>query len=149
MKYLDEEIVKRKQDEKRKEFYDLRTGMYVKERLIQFKRAYLEETDVTIALPVDFVTMPESIKKIKYPVESRPSLVKTSLDTSVNFSFTRTAQGMRENQLPMASKQMRMIIQRMNPARPCFKNRAELCYFNKIAIAAIWTKARNEASSLS
>ena len=33
--------------------------------------------------------------------------------------------------------------------RPCFKNRAELCYFNKIAIAAIWTKARNEASSLS
>ena len=33
--------------------------------------------------------------------------------------------------------------------RPCFENRAELCYFNKITIAAIWTKARNEASSLS
>ncbi len=130
MKYLDEEIVKRKQDEKRKEFYDLRTGMYVKERLIQFKRAYLEETDVTIALPVDFVTMPESIKKIKYPVESRPSLVKTSLDTSVNFSFTRTAQGMRENQLPMASKQMRMIIQRMNPANIFFEEGQDVTDFS-------------------
>ena len=33
--------------------------------------------------------------------------------------------------------------------RPCLKNDTALYYFNKMAIAAIWTNARNEMSSLS
>ena len=33
--------------------------------------------------------------------------------------------------------------------RPCFKNDKAMCYFNKIAIAAIWMNAKNEESSLS
>lgn len=129
MKYLDEEIIKRKQGEKRKEFYNLQTGMYVKESLIQFKRVYLEEIGVTITLPINFVTMPDSIKKVKYPVESRPSLVKTSLDTGVNFTFTRVFQRLGEKQLSLASKQMRMIIQRIDPANIFFEEGQEVTDF--------------------
>ena len=33
--------------------------------------------------------------------------------------------------------------------RPCLKNTIVLCYFNKMAIAAIYTNAKNEMSSLS
>ena len=37
----------------------------------------------------------------------------------------------------------------LRPIRPCLKNTIVLCYFNKMAIAAIYTNAKNETSSLS
>ena len=33
--------------------------------------------------------------------------------------------------------------------RPCLKNDKAMCYFNKMAIAAMWTNAKNDVSSLS
>ena len=37
----------------------------------------------------------------------------------------------------------------LSQIRPCLKNNNALCYINKMAIAAIWTNAKNEAPSLS
>ncbi|MFI3212241.1 MAG: hypothetical protein R3Y24_02770 [Eubacteriales bacterium] len=134
MSYIDEEIIKLQRIEERKKYYNLDTGIYIDDVLTEFEKTYIEELDITITLPTTFVTLPESMKKIKYPVETRPALIKTSLDTSVNFTFSIMPVEIKKEQLPLALKQMKMIIQKLNPANTCYEEKVEKTdYFFDIA----------------
>lgn len=69
---------------------------------------------MSILLPKSFIDLPDSMKKIKYPSEQRPHIIKISLDTSVNFRFSLLP--IRNEQTKDAVKQFKTALKRVNPA---------------------------------
>lgn len=116
MEYLDEEVLKFRKSVKKEKYNSLETGMYIKDELIHFKEAVLFDGRMRIMLPDTFVDMPSSIVKVKYPSEQRPQIIKTSLDTTVNFTFSLFSQEFEEKHIKSAIEQFREIIRKVNPA---------------------------------
>lgn len=54
---------------------------------------------VDILMPKSFVIMPEDMAKLKYPLETRPSLIYTNEDGTVNMAFTHSSSKIKENQI--------------------------------------------------
>ena len=88
-------------------------------------------------LPTTFVTMPQSMVRVKYQSENRPQIIKTSLDTSVNFTFSLVPQEVRPEQLRSLVSQLKAVIQRMNPANTFYDMKEEqtasqipICWFD-------------------
>ncbi len=116
MDYLDEEIIKMRRAEKNEEFKDIRKGVYIKDVFTEFERVEVFEKKLNILLPQSFVTMPEPMAKVKYPSEQRPQVIKTSLDTSVNFGFSLLNMPLKEEQMKETLNYFKRAFKNMNPA---------------------------------
>ena len=137
MDYLDEQILELKRQQKKEKYQSLETGFYIRDELLEFERMLLEPMDLSIMLPATFVTMPQSMVRVKYQSESRPQIIKTSLDTSVNFTFSLVPQEVRPEQLRSLVSQLKAVIQRMNPANTFYDMKEEqtasqipVCWFD-------------------
>jgi len=136
MAYLDEELLALKRQEKRAKYSTLETGIYIKEELIEFEPRDIPELNINVTLPKTFVRMPASIAKIKYPAETRPQLIFTSLDTTVNFSFSVFPQNVPLDQVKRIAEQMKAMLKKVNPANLFYELKEELsenralCWFN-------------------
>lgn len=116
MEYLDEEVLKFRKHLKRDAYNSIEDGVYIGDEIVQFKEVMLFDGKVKIMLPDTFVDMPSSIVKLKYPSEQRPQIIKTSLDTAVNFTFSLFNQKFEESQIKRGIEQCREIIRKINPA---------------------------------
>lgn len=114
--FFDEKILEYRRQSRKTEFSTLETGMYIKNEKITFSEVGLFNNQVVIMLPDSFVDMPIGYAKIKYPSEQRPQIIKTSLDTSVNFAFNLFNMEIDDSQIQDATKQFKDIIARVNPA---------------------------------
>ena len=85
--FFDEKILEYRRRARKEKFSSLETGMYIKDELVTFSEIPLFNDQFTIMLPDSFVDMPSEIAKIKYPSEQRPQIIKTSMDTTINFAF--------------------------------------------------------------
>ena len=47
-----------------------RNGFYIRDELLEFERVLLEPMDLSIMLPTTFVTMPQSMVRVKYQSEN-------------------------------------------------------------------------------
>lgn len=115
-KYLDETILEMKSLKYKEENIHIENGVYIKNEYIEFEEIKLFEESMSIFLPKSFIDLPESMKKIKYPSEQRPQIIKTSLDTSVNFGFSLLPLPIRNEQTKDAIKQFKTVLKRVNPA---------------------------------
>lgn len=70
MDYLDEQILELKRQQKKEKYQSLETGFYIRDELLEFERVLLEPMDLSIMLPTTFVTMPQSMVRVKYQSES-------------------------------------------------------------------------------
>lgn len=115
--YIDEEILELRELQKKQKYALLETGMYIDHEVIEFDRVSLFEKKISIMLPKTFVTMPHNMMKIKYQSENRPQLIKTSLDTSVNFYFSYFENvTINENEVGIAIRQAHDALKKTNPA---------------------------------
>lgn len=87
MKYLDEEIIKKREELKKAKYNNLETGYYVGGRIINFSREELFDL-FSIYLPESMGIMPPELARIKYTSEFRPKVIMTTLDLSVNLGFS-------------------------------------------------------------
>ena len=87
MSYLDEEILKKREENKKKKYCSLEEGIYMDGRILSFSRREILET-FSVVLPDSMKEMPEIYAKIKYPSEFRPQIILTTVDLSVNMGFT-------------------------------------------------------------
>ena len=83
---------------------------------VTFSEIKLFNNAFAITLPDFLVDMPLSIAKIKYPSEQRPQIIKTSMDTTVNFAFNLFNMVTNDEQITDATKQFKNVIARVNPA---------------------------------
>lgn len=67
-------------------------------------------------LPDTFVDMPVNLAKLKYMSEQRPQIIKTSLDTTVNFTFSLYDIQLSEKNIDSTIHQFKELIQKVNPA---------------------------------
>ena len=136
MLYIDKELLTLKRQEKREKYSTLETGIYIKEEVIEFEPRDIPELNINVTLPKPFVRRPTSIAKIKYPAENRPQLIFTSLDTTVNFSFSVFPQNVPLDQVKRIAEQMRAMLKKVNPANIFYELKEErsdnqaLCWFN-------------------
>ena len=134
--YIDKEYLALKRKAQKDQYNSFDTGFLICEDIVQFDRLEIPEMKVSIMQPTSFVNMPSSIARAKYPSESRPKLIRTSLDTIVNFTFNVLPQAVRYEKVRSVTEQLKAMIQRLNPANVFYELREEkidgvpLCWFN-------------------
>lgn len=116
MDFLDEEILEFKKSIKKNKFNTLESGMYIKDEIVHFTETEILGGKATIMLPDDFVDMPSNLAKIKYPSEQRPQIIKTSLDTGTNFTFSLFEIEFQPKWIKSSINQFKDLIQKVNPA---------------------------------
>nr|WP_317358984.1 hypothetical protein [uncultured Tyzzerella sp.] len=114
--FLDEKILEMKNIKNKLENTNIKNGVYIKEEFVKFEEFKLFNNSMSVFLPNSFIDLPENMKKVKYPSEHRPQIIKTSLDTSVNFCFSLLPLPIKNEQTKEAIKQFKTIIKRVNPA---------------------------------
>ena len=115
--FLDEKILELKREKEKIKNNDIiQGGVYIKEDFVEFEEVKLFNDSMSILLPKSFIDLPENMKKIKYPSESRPQIIKTSIDTSTNFCFSLLSMPIKNEQTKDAAKQFKTILKRVNPS---------------------------------
>ncbi len=115
-KYLDETILEIKRQKDKEENINIEEGVYIKNEYVEFEEIKLFDESMGILLPKSFIDLPDTMKKIKYPSEQRPQIIKTSLDTSVNFGFSLLPLPIRNEQTKNAIKQFKIVLKKVNPS---------------------------------
>lgn len=112
----DEMIIQLKKEVRNQQFMDIETtGIYVHDKLIQFGKQQLFGKQLSVWIPVEFIDMPEAIRLMKYPSVERPQVIKTSLDTTVNFSFKRVDEKVGRERIEELAGLLKQVLKSANP----------------------------------
>lgn len=121
---LDETILKLKFERKKQENSNIETGVYIKDIFTEFTPVEVLKK-FTVLLPSDFVTMPASIAKIKYPAQQRPQCIKTNLETSTNFAISLFDFKMNEKHLDKEAQSLKQVLKKTNPSMEFYEQGIE------------------------
>ena len=116
MNNYDKQILEARQEEERRRYTTLETGIYVDDELITFAQTTLPDTRIQLYLPEQFVTMPDQVRDMKYPSRNAPDFIVTSLDTTVNFGFNVLPVRLEEGDTKVMSIQFQEALQNVNPS---------------------------------
>lgn len=133
MVYIDEEILKKREEQKKLKYTTLEKGIYLDGKLIKFERRNLL-SEISVLVPETMIPMPEEYARIKYPSEFRPQVILTTMDLSVNLGFTVFPEQIVVRDIKKMAEQMQAAIHRSNPdyrINPC-EDLAETqgCFFS-------------------
>lgn len=95
-------------------------GYIVKEFQYDFMRMKLFQGSMSIMLPIVFQDMDENIKRLKYPCEQRPQIIKTSDDGKINFTFSYVDVKVTINMLSQIRGQLKHVVKSMQPSTMFF-----------------------------
>ena len=116
MNNYDKQILEARQEEERRRYTTLETGIYVDDELITFAQTTLPDTRIQLYLPEQFVTMPDQVRDMKYPSRNAPDFIVTSLDTTVNFGFNVLPVRLEEGDTKAMSIQFQEALRNINPS---------------------------------
>lgn len=123
--YKDETIAKLKTEIFKRNYASIyEDGVYINNRLMKFVPRSIGAW-AAMYLPEEFIEMPEEIQRMKYPSESRPQMIYTSLDTTVNFAFNMVRQEIQPEQAESLADQLMEVIGRANPAAVFYREENE------------------------
>ncbi len=113
MTYIDELILKKREQAKAEKYSTLEEGMYLDGKMVHFERKELLNA-LSIMLPDSWKQMPEEYARVKYPSEFRPQIIITTADLSVNLGFTAFPTEIQADDTLMVLERMRAAIHRSN-----------------------------------
>ena len=126
MEYYDEQIVKALHIQRRDTFGSIDEGLYINNELIHFNKTLLFNGRVSVMLPENFVPMLPEIAEIKYFSGKRPDEIYTSLDMSVNFTFTDLGISGNDQDTRLATGLIKQIIKNANPSYEFFEENEDV-----------------------
>ena len=126
MEYYDEQIVKALHIQRRDTFGSIDEGLYINNELIHFNKTLLFNGRVSVMLPENFVPMLPEIAEIKYFSGKRPDEIYTSLDMSVNFTFTDLGISGNDEDTRLAAGLIKQIIRNVNPGYEFFEENEDI-----------------------
>lgn len=126
MEFLDEALVKIRRAQKEQAHASIETGIYFNNELLTFSRREYHELGISILLPESYAIMPSSMARVKYPSETRPELILTSMDTTVNFTFSLIEEDMQPEQLKETADYLAAVLRRINPANIFYEANEEI-----------------------
>ena len=118
MEYYDEQIVKALHIQRRDTFGSIDEGLYINNELIHFNKTLLFNGRVSVMLP--------EIAEIKYFSGKRPDEIYTSLDMSVNFTFTDLGISGNDEDTRLAVGLIKQIIRNANPGYEFFEENEDV-----------------------
>ncbi len=116
MSLNEKDILKMRQEgieEKYHSIYD--SHVFIDRQYIEFAMTDIYPSMVKMMLPKSFVDMPSIIAKQKYPSEYRPTVIKTSLDLSINFAFQYFNEQIPEKEMVNTTRQYYSLLQKCYP----------------------------------
>ena len=116
MDYLDKDILESRKMIRKSKYNTLQTGIYINDEVVQFTAAKILDERAEVMLPDTFVDMPANLARLKYMSEQRPQIIKTSLDTTINFTFSLYGIELQEEEIDSTIHQFKNLIQKVNPA---------------------------------
>lgn len=122
---LDKEIIKLQKEKQKELYHDIADGVYIKEVLTKFERRSFFADKMSLLVPCDFIEMPNELARIKYPAAQRPQIILTTLDCTVNFSFSYFEQKISPDQIEQALDGYQHLIRQMNPANIFYQTHVE------------------------
>lgn len=126
MEYYDEQIVKALHIQRRDTFGSIDDGLYINNELIRFNKTLLFNNRVSVMLPENFVPMLPEIVEVKYFSGRRPDEIYTSLDMSVNFTFTDLGISGNDEDTRLAAGLIKQIIRNANPGYEFFEENEDI-----------------------
>ncbi len=123
--FFDEKIVEFRRRARKEKYSTLETGMYIKDELVEFKTQKLFHDKLSIMLPITFVDLPSNLAKIKYSSEQRPQIIKTSLDTTVNWGFSLLNATIYPEHIKTLHEQAKEALRRLNPSFVFYESKVE------------------------
>lgn len=123
--FFDEKILEYRRRARKEKYNSLETGMYIKDEMVQFERQELFQGKLSIMLPTTFVDLPTNLAKIKYSSEQRPQVIKTSLDTTVNWGFSMLNVTIYSEQIKTLQEQAKEALKRLNPSFVFYESKVE------------------------
>lgn len=115
MKYLDKEIVRLRNEQKKSRYINTVTGMYAGNVLITFERTEIFP-GIFVRLPEGFGDMDANLASKKYPSDHRPQVIRTDDNGEVNFTFNLFHETISSDQMEGTLDQFKILIQMAQPA---------------------------------
>ena len=126
MEYYDEQVVKALHIQRRDTFGSIDEGLYINNELIHFNKTLLFNDSISVMLPENFVVMLPEIAEVKYFSGKRPDIIYTSLDMSVNFTFTDLGISGNDEDTRLAAGLIKQIIKNSNPGYEFFEENEDV-----------------------
>lgn len=126
MEYYDEQVVKALHIQRRDIFGSIDEGLYINNELIHFNKTLLFNDRISVMLPENFVVMLPEIAEVKYFSGKRPDVIYTSLDMSVNFTFTDLGISGNDEDTRLAAGLIKQIIKNSNPGYEFFEENEDV-----------------------
>lgn len=126
MEYRDEKIAELKRERHRLKYTDITgEGVFISDVFVTFgPREILGAARLYI--PDTFIEMPKEVQRMKFPSVSRPQVILTSLDSSVNFAFSLVDIRTPDSQIGTLTLQMKETLKTANPAAVFYIEESEL-----------------------
>ncbi|WP_313152260.1 hypothetical protein [Lacrimispora sp.] len=132
MEYDDEQIIAVKKQMKALQTANIKEqGIYIGEEYFKFQSVHIFD-NVSIYLPESFIEMPDKIRKMKYPSDNRPDVIKTNLNTNINFAFNWLENLNCINQGDELSGQIKDVLIKTNPSFVFYEDRNGKTYSGNI-----------------
>jgi hypothetical protein len=116
MGYIDEELIENMNQYKKETIGDIDSGFLIKEVLYEFSRQSLFEDKMSIMLPDKITDIDEGLKKMKYPSEQRPAIIKTLKGMDVDFTFSILDIPIDNSGIVESRDSLRGILRKVNPS---------------------------------
>lgn len=113
--FQDEFIVQKRREAEKQNYTSVQSGMYAGNEFITFSENALFDGHLAIYLPDTFADMPEEYKRVKYPSEDRPQILKSSIKGDVVFSFQWVGQSLQASELEATIERFCRILKRAQP----------------------------------
>ena len=117
MEWDDARIISSRNEERKKRYTDLNTGMYIKEQLLMFEKCDIEDLKFTITLPQGFLAMNQEMVSRKYPSLDRPDIVIGNDVGDTVFAFSALKDHISTGELRKnTATTLRTLIKAANPS---------------------------------
>ena len=96
---------------------DIKKGsVWADGRNIVFSEREILKKQFWIWMPDDFVRMSQEMARLNYPIESRPEIIYTSEDSTLNITFSKKIQSLEPGQEEQVRDDIKLLIQRLYPS---------------------------------
>lgn len=123
-KRVDEKIIDFMNEvEKREAKKDICSGpVKIGNRYYEFEEKEFFDKKLKIYIPKDFQDMPEDVRKLKYPSESRPEIIKCNDQGSIAITLNIIDSPLDEERVEELKDTMKIIIKKANPANVFYED---------------------------
>ena len=92
------------------------------DRYYEFEETEFFDEKLKMYIPKDFEDMPQDARKLKYPSESRPEIIKSNDEGSIAVTFKIIDSPLDEEHVEELKNGMKVIIKKTNPANVFYED---------------------------